>query len=108
MRTQYTVSSLVEEAIASSQLEDASTTRKVASAMIRSGRKPRDRYERMIFNNYIAMKRIQEQQSESLTIEGLLNLHNILTEGTMDDPDASGKFSTHHHQRKNRRRGWTR
>ena len=69
MRTQYTVSSLVEEAIASSQLEDASTTRKVASAMIRSGRKPRDRYERVIFNNYIAMKRIQEQQSESLTIE---------------------------------------
>ena len=92
MRTRYTVSSLVEEAIASSQLEGASTTRKVASAMIRSGRKPRDRYERMIFNNYIAMKRIQEQQSESLTIEGLLNLHEILTEGTMDNSDASGRI----------------
>ncbi len=92
MRTRYTVSSLVEKAIASSQLEGASTTRKVASTMIRSGRKPRNRYEEMIFNNYIAMKRIQEQQSESLTIEGLLNLHKILTEGTMDDSDASGRI----------------
>ena len=92
MRSRYMVSSLVEEAIASSQLEGASTTRKVASAMIRSGRKPRDRYERMIFNNYFAMKRIQEQQSESLTVEGLLNLHKILTESTIDDPDAAGRI----------------
>ena len=37
MRSRYMVSFLVEEAIASSQLEGASTTRKVASAMIRSG-----------------------------------------------------------------------
>ena len=99
IRTRYTVSSLVEEAIASSQLEGASTTRKVASEMIRSGRKPRDRHERMILNNYAGMKRIQEQQSESLTVEGLLNLHKILTEGTMDDPDASGRIQ---HEDENR------
>ena len=92
MRSRYMVSSLVEEAIASSQLEGASTTRKVASAMIRAGRKPRDRFERMILNNYFAMKRIQEKQSESLTVESLLNLHKILTESTMDDPDAAGRI----------------
>ena len=60
--------------------------------MIRSSRNPRDRYERMILNNYFAMKRIQEQQSESLTVEGLLNLHKILTESTIDDPDAAGRI----------------
>ena len=92
MRSRYMVSSLVEEAIASSQLEGASTTRKVASAMIRAGRKPRDRFERMILNNYFAMKRIQEKQSESLTVEGILELHKILTVNTMDDPGAAGRI----------------
>ena len=92
MRSRFMVSFLVEEAIASSQLEGASTTRKVASGMIRSGRNPRDRYERMILNNYFAMKRIQEKQSESLTVEGILELHKILTVNTMDDPGAAGRI----------------
>ncbi len=99
VRTRHTITSLVEEAIASSQLEGASITRKVASAMIRSGRNPRDRYERMILNNYFAMKRIQEQQSESLTVESLLNLHKILTESTMDDPDAAGRIQDENEKR---------
>ena len=47
----YLINSLIEEAITSSQLEGASTTRKVAEAMLREGRKPRDIGERMIFNN---------------------------------------------------------
>ena len=36
----FLVTSLIEEAITSSQLESAVTTRKVAAAMIRTGRKP--------------------------------------------------------------------
>jgi Fic family protein len=50
-KERYVQSSLVEEAITSSQLEGASTTRKVAKEMIRSGREPLDRSERMILNN---------------------------------------------------------
>ena len=42
-RRRYLVSSLFEEAIASSQLEGASSTRQVAKEMLRSGREPRDR-----------------------------------------------------------------
>jgi hypothetical protein len=46
-RDRYIVNSLIEEAIRSSQLEGASTSRKVAKDMIRSGRRPKDRSERM-------------------------------------------------------------
>src|SRR5690606_2780541 len=51
-RDRYLVSSLMEEAITSSQLEGAVTTRAVAKEMIRTGRKPRDTSEQMILNNY--------------------------------------------------------
>lgn len=40
-RDQYIIRSLVEEAITSSQLEGAVTTREVAREMLRSGRRPR-------------------------------------------------------------------
>jgi hypothetical protein len=56
-RNQYFVSSLIEEAITSSQLEGATTTREVAKQMIRDNRPPADRSERMILNNYLAMQR---------------------------------------------------
>jgi Fic family protein len=57
-RDRYVVNSLIEEAITSSQLEGAATTRRVAKDMIRSGRRPIDRDERMILNNYNAMQYI--------------------------------------------------
>ena len=41
-RDPYLVRALIEEAIASSQLEGAVTTREVAKEMIRSGRAPQD------------------------------------------------------------------
>src|SRR5262245_36970482 len=44
----YLFNSLMEEAIASSQLEGASTTRPIAKAMLRENRKPRNTAERMI------------------------------------------------------------
>jgi len=88
----YLVSSLVEEAIASSQLEGASTTRRVAKELIETGRQPRDRSEQMILNNYKAMLAAEEMASSSaeLTVEDVLNLHRILTEDTLDDPGDAG------------------
>ena len=91
-RERYIVRSLVEEAITSSQLEGAATTREVAKEMLRSGRSPRDTSERMIVNNYRAMEFIREHKGEDLSIEMLLELQNILTEGTLDNPGAVGRF----------------
>lgn len=93
-RRRYLVNSLIEEAIRSSQLEGASTTRRVAKDMIRSGRVPRDRSEQMILNNYRALEFVREEVGDRLTPEIVLELHRILTEGTLDNPDAAGRLQT--------------
>jgi Fic family protein len=81
-RDRYLVSSLIEEAITSSQLEGASTTREVAKDMLRSGRKPRDRNERMILNNFRAMELIRELRDTPFTPERILDLHRVVTADT--------------------------
>lgn len=91
-RDRYLVSSLIEEAASSSILEGAATTVQRARAMIRSGEQPRDTGERMILNNYIAMRRIQELTSEKLTPEVIFELHRILTDETLKDPGAAGRL----------------
>ncbi len=91
-RRRYLVNSLIEEAITSSQLEGASATRRVAKDMIRSGRPPRDRAERMILNNYQAMNELRGLSTEPLTPEAVFRLHRTLTEGTLDNPDAAGRL----------------
>ena len=91
-RDRYLRHSLIEEAITSSQLEGASTTRRVAEAMLREGRKPQDRSEQMIFNNYRAMDTIQRVKTQPLTPKRILELHRLLTEDTMDDPADAGKL----------------
>lgn len=91
-RDRYLVRSLVEEAITSSQLEGAATTRAVAKEMIRSKRLPRDIGERMILNNYLAMRQICSLKDKELTPEIVFHLHTILTEGTLEKTDAVGRF----------------
>jgi Fic family protein len=90
-RDTYLIKSLVEEAITSSQLEGASTTRQVAKDMLRAGREPTDRSERMILNNYRAMHFVRELLHEDLTPDMVLELQRILTDGTLDNPDAAGR-----------------
>lgn len=88
----YLIGSLIEEAITSSQLEGASTTRNVAAAMLRSGRKPRDLSERMIFNNYVAMEHLRALRGVRLTPAHVLELHRILTEDTLENPQDAGRY----------------
>ena len=98
-RDRYLVSSLMEEAITSSQLEGAVTTREVAKEMIRTGRKPRDNSERMILNNYVTMQRIRELKDRDLTPELVLEIHRLVTDETMEDPTAAGRFRLPHEER---------
>jgi len=91
-RRRYLVNSLMEEAIASSQIEGASTTRRVAKEMQRTGRGPRDVSERMILNNYRAIMRIGTLRTEPLTPERVLELHRIVRDGTLDDPESAGRL----------------
>lgn len=91
-RDTYLINSLIEEAITSSQLEGASTTRRIAKDMLREKRKPRNQSERMIFNNYQAMEFIRDNATIELSIPLILELHKILTTGTLDNPAAEGKI----------------
>ncbi|MDZ4814233.1 MAG: Fic family protein [Pseudomonadota bacterium] len=88
----HLIRSLIEEAMTSSQLEGASTTRVVAKEMLRTGRAPRDRSESMIFNNYHAMRQIQQWYGEPLTLEKILDIHQIICGDTLDDPTCVGRF----------------
>lgn len=88
----YLFSSLIEEAITSSQLEGASTTRRVAEAMLREGRKPSTLSERMIFNNFEAMQRIRDICGNTLEPEHVIELQRVLTEGTLERPEDCGRL----------------
>ena len=91
-RDRFVVDSLIREAITSSRLEGASTTRAAAAKMIRAGRRPRNRSERMILNNYRAMREVREMKDQPLTVEAVLALHRVVTDGTLDDPAAAGRL----------------
>jgi Fic family protein len=93
-RDRYVVSSLIEEAITSSQLEGASTTRKVAKEMLRTGRPPMDKSEQMILNNYLAMERVTEISGVPLTPELVLELHRIVSHRTLTSSDAEGRLQS--------------
>ncbi len=89
---QYYVSSLIEEAISSSQLEGAVTTTRVAEEMLRSGRQPRDKSERMVLNNYRAMRLIKSLVKEPLSPELVFQIHREVTADTLDDARSSGRL----------------
>lgn len=90
----YLIGSLIEEAISSSQLEGASTTRRQAKEMLKTGREPQDHSEKMIRNNHSAMNFIREYKDEKLTPSLIFDLHRILTEGTLESEEEAGKFRT--------------
>lgn len=94
-RDTYLIKALFEEAITSSQLEGAATTRAVATEMLRLGQEPRDHSERMIYNNFQAMRFIRSLRGQPLTPSMVFELHRIVTSGTMPD-EESGRFRRPH------------
>lgn len=93
-RQYYLLSSIMEEAIASSQMEGANTTRKAAKEMLRKQEKPKDKSQQMIFNNYSTIRFLSEHKNETLTPELLLEIHRRISEKTLDDAANEGRFRT--------------
>lgn len=93
-RQRFVLRSQIEEAMTSSQLEGAGTTRPVAKEMLRSGRAPKDRGERMIFNNFLAMQELKRWKDQPLTSQAVLEIHRRVTDGTLEDPGQSGRLRT--------------
>lgn len=83
---------IIEEAIASSQLEGANTTRRIAKQMLREKRKPTTSDEQMIFNNYMAMQAIEEEyKDQELNLDLLFELHRLIAKDTIQE-DEVGRF----------------
>jgi len=96
LQKKYLVNSLMEEAIASSQLEGAATSRIVAKKMLRENRKPCTLSEKMIVNNYLTMRYIKEhtEQNQKLTPELIKEIHKLITRDTLEKKDYEGAFRT--------------
>lgn len=93
-KKKYLISSLMEEAIASSQLEGASTTREIAKEMLRNNRQPKNISEKMIMNNYTTVQKVVALKNEAFTKERILDLHAIITHETLGNSLLEGRFRT--------------
>lgn len=93
-KEQFIIRSLMDEAIASSQLEGAATTTKKAKELLQTGRKPKDRSEQMILNNWETMQFIRENSKARLSKELVIEIHQRITADTLDYPEDSGRLRT--------------
>lgn len=85
-RHRYLVEGIMEEAVASSQLEGARTARSQAIALLKSGRAATNDDEKMIVNNFSAMQAVEERfVRDDLTVANILEMHALLTGGLKDD-----------------------
>lgn len=91
-KTKYIISSLIEEAISSSQMEGAITTRKKAKEMIQLEKKPKNKSELMIMNNFVTMKYIVQNKEKDLTPENILYLHQLIANETLNTRNEEGSF----------------
>ena len=88
----YQQSSIIEEAIASSKMEGATTTRVIAKQMILKNAKPKDISERMIMNNYKTIDFIKNHKDDDLTTTLILNIHRSITDSTLNNSLFEGHF----------------
>ena len=91
-KDKYLVSSIMEEAIASSQIEGAVTTRKVAKEMLEKNHQPKNKSEQMILNNYVSMKWIVENKQVKMTKSLILEIHKSITKNTLQKKEDEGRF----------------
>ncbi|MDR3273520.1 MAG: Fic family protein [Flavobacteriaceae bacterium] len=91
-KNRYLVNSIMEEAIASSQMEGAITTRKVAKDMLRKNEKPKNKSQQMIVNNYQTINYIKNNSQVDFSVEQLKEIHRSMTINTLDDTNDVGKI----------------
>ncbi len=93
-KNEFLSNSSIEEALTSAIYEGANTTRSKAKEFIALGKKPKNKAEWMVVNNYLAMKWIKDNYLLPVTKEVILKIHEIVTKNTLDGDDEKfcGKF----------------
>lgn len=90
-KQQYLRNALMEESIFSSMIEGVTTTRVKAKDMLRKNKKPKNKSEQMILNNYNTIQYISNHKNEDISIEKLYNLHKLVTKNTLEEENI-GSF----------------
>ena len=81
---------VMDEAYYSSAIEGAYSTRAKARELIQSGKAPQTKDERMIVNNYEALRFVLDHLDTPINEAITLEIARILTEGTLEDGTKPG------------------
>ena len=84
---------VIDEAVYSSLIEGAFTSRKEAARFIHARTEPENKAEQMVRNNYHALTYVLEHLTEPVTEEILINIAEIVTKGA-SEVEVSGYRST--------------
>ncbi|MGL6025160.1 MAG: Fic family protein [Cetobacterium sp.] len=84
--------SLIDEAMSSSAIEGAFSTRRRTKDLVEGCCIPETKDEKMILNNYNALKFINENNDVLITDELVIELHNIIIFGTLDECDITERY----------------
>jgi Fic family protein len=85
--------SMFDEAFYSSVIEGAFSTKKRAKVVVQH-KKPKDKSEQMIMNNYLGMMYVLENMNQSIDEESILTLHKTLTKDTLSEENITEKYRT--------------
>lgn len=83
---------VLDEAVYSSVIEGAFTTRKEAQAFIREGRAPKNKSEQMVKNNYEALTYVLENIDAPITKETIFQIYSLVTKDTLEESAASDHY----------------
>ena len=77
---------VLDEAIYSSMIEGAFTTRQEAKKLLESGKPPANKSQQMVKNNYDALTHVLEHLDEDISAEFIIQLAGILTRHASEEP----------------------
>lgn len=83
---------LMDEAFQSSLIEGAHTTKKKTKKMIEENIKPKNKSEKMVLNNFVALKYVMENKNRPMTEKTVLDIYKIVTRNTLDEDDKVDKY----------------
>lgn len=88
------IDSIIDEAFSSSVIEGAFSTRKRAKEMITKKLDPKTKSERMIFNNFKAIRYTLDNLETEINNNFIYEIWKILTEGTLEEDDYTELYRT--------------
>ena len=93
-KQEFITNSTIEESITSAIYEGANSTREKSKTLIASGKKPKNKDEWMLINNYRAMNWIKENSKQNCSVDMILKIHKTVMHNTFDDGKSytAGQF----------------